>query len=210
MKIYAISGLGADKRAYGKLSLNKQFIHLDRVKNLKNESIEKCSFRLSKEIDSSESFIIIGLSFGGLIAIEISKILKPKLTILISSAANTQEIPIHYRLLGKFKLVELIPEKIFNKPNFFLNYLFGIKYRSLLSNIIKDTDVQFAKWAVSELLNWQNTTIIENLIKINGDKDRLIPVNKNDIVIKNGSHFMILDKAKEVSTILNKALLNIK
>jgi len=43
MNIYAVSGLGADKRVYQQLNLNADLIHLEWITPLKNETIFLCS-----------------------------------------------------------------------------------------------------------------------------------------------------------------------
>ena len=51
--------------------------------------------------------------------------------------------------------------------------------------------IAFTKWAVNELINWKNEDKIENCLKINGTKDKLIPAIKteNQILIEGGEHF---------------------
>ena len=73
MKLYAISGLGADQRVYQYLNIDYELIHLDWIRPIKNEGITDYTMRLSQGINTSEPFGIIGLSFGGLVAIEMSK-----------------------------------------------------------------------------------------------------------------------------------------
>ena len=112
MKLYAISGLGADKRVFDYLSLDCEIVHLDWVEPKKNEKIGDYAFRLSKKIKGNEKFGLIGVSFGGLIAVEISKITKPEITILVSSAETKKGLRRIYSLFGRTKLIKLIPVKI--------------------------------------------------------------------------------------------------
>lgn len=208
MKIYTISGLGADERAFSLLKLNTELIHLDWLKPQKNESIENYALRLSKVIDTHEDFGILGLSFGGLVATEISKQLHPQFTILISSIETCQELPMAYRYLGKSGLVRLIPVIFFNPPRKLAHYLFGTRHKKLLNNILNDTDLHFAKWAIQQLLTWKNKTRLKHIIKIQGTKDRLLPpyIDHNTSIIPDGGHFMIVDKADEISQLLNHKL----
>jgi len=48
----------------------------------------------------------------------------------------------------------------------------------------------------------------ENLIRIHGTNDKLLPLrdSKNVITIKDGGHLMVLEQANEVSTALNSIL----
>ena len=211
MKIYAISGLGADKRVFQFLNLEHEFIPIDWIDPLKNESIAEYAKRFSSVIDTSEKFCVLGVSFGGLIAVEISKFLKPELTILISSAETRQEIPLIYRILGKTKIVKIIPAKLLNPPRWMAKILFGTKKVALLNEILDDADLKFTKWAVQELSSWKNEQKVEKVLKIVGTKDKLIPLkNEQDIeLIEGGGHLMIIDNADEVSSIINKKTRNL-
>lgn len=209
MKIYGISGLGADKRVFKYLKLNCEFVPIDWIPPLKKESIESYSLRLSEVIDTNEEFGILGVSFGGLVATEISKRLNPKLTILISTAEMHQELRNIYRFFGKMGIINLLPKQLFNPPRFLAHWIFGTQNKQLLNAILDDTDLGFAKWAVGELLTWKNTEKIKNTcLKIGGTKDKLIPPSpsENTILIENGAHFMIVDRAEEISEIINNEL----
>lgn len=211
MKIYGISGLGADKRVLQFLKLEHEFIPIDWIDPLKNESIIAYSKRFSSIINTSEKFCVLGVSFGGLIAVEISKILKPELTILISSAETRQELPLIYRILGKTKIVKIIPAKLLNPPKWIAKILFGTKQTNLLNEILDDTDLKFTKWAIQELSAWKNEQRVQKVLKIVGTKDKLIPLksDENITLIKDGGHLMIIDNAKEVSEIINQKIKNL-
>jgi len=208
LKVYGISGLGADKRVFDFLTLDFDFIPIDWITPEKNESIENYSKRLSHVIDTENDFGIIGVSFGGLIATEISQILKPKITILISSAHTKNELRPIFKWFGKTGLINLIPTSLFDPPRLIAKYLFGVKDSKLLNDILDDTDLSFAKWAVEKLINWKNTTQLKNVIKINGTNDKLIPPRGNTKMelIDKGGHFMIVDRANEISDIINDKL----
>jgi pimeloyl-ACP methyl ester carboxylesterase len=205
LKIYGISGLGADKRVFDFLTLENEFIPIDWISPHKNEPIKDYSKRLSSVIDIENDFCLIGVSFGGLIATEISQILNPKTTILISSAHTKNELRPIFRWLGKTQLIRVIPTFLFDPPRLIAKYIFGAKNTKLLSDILDDTDLSFAKWAVNELTNWRNTTQLKNVLKINGTKDKLIPPKGNTKMelIDKGEHFMIVDRANEISKIIN-------
>ncbi len=160
-------------------------------------------------INTKERFAILGVSFGGLVAVEIRKKLKPALTILISSAETKNELRSIYRLIGKSKIIKLLPRQLFDPPRKIAHWLFGTSHTKLLSQILDDTDLQFAKWAVNALLNWQNTTQLAHpTLKISGTKDKLIPPQKDSkqIRIDQGAHFMIVDRAAEISKIINEEI----
>ena len=209
MKLYGISGLEADKRVFEYLTLDCELIPMDWIEPKEKESIEDYAIRFSEQINTKEKYGILGVSFGGLIAVEISKKLNPELTILISSAETKNELRTIYRIVGKSKLVKLIPQKLFDPPRIIANWIFGAKQKKLLNQILNDTNLRFAKWAVNELLNWKNEENLTNrVLKIVGTNDKLIPPDK-DIklkLIEGGEHFMIVDKAEEISQIINEEI----
>ncbi|OHX65426.1 hypothetical protein [Flammeovirga pacifica] len=202
MKAYCISGLGADQRVYNNLEIKYEKISISWITPLKNESLKNYAIRLSQKIDQDEEFILIGVSFGGLIAVEISKILKPKFTVLISTIEKSSELPFLYRLVSKMNFVKYLPSKLFHMPFFIASFLFGTK-NLLLKEILQDSDLSFTKWAINTLLHWKNETSINNCVKINGTSDLILSSYESDFYIKNGHHFMIVDRADEISEIIN-------
>lgn len=209
LKIYAFSGLGADSRVFNYLNLDVDLVVIDWIEPKKNESIENYARRLSIIIDTNQDFGLMGVSFGGLVAVEVSKLLHPKFTILISSVASKQEILKFFQLVGRSGILNLIPKSLFDPPRKLAHYLFGARNKDLLNQILDATDLKFAKWAVQELTLWKNNEQIPNMIRIHGTHDKLLPWKGtgNVELIEEGEHFMIVDYADEVSRIINQKIL---
>lgn len=214
MNAYFISGLGADKRIFSKIKLDERIriIHIDWIVPLKRESLPDYAKRLSEIIDISSPFILVGVSFGGMIAVEISKILKPLMTIAISSTILSNELPFLYRLAGKLHLIRLIPPNLMKSSNkFSQNFFFGIKSteeKNLLTKIIQDTDPVFLKWAITSIITWKNNIRPDNLIQIHGNHDRILYSKSAtvDFTIEYGTHFMVYQNAKEISEIIDELI----
>lgn len=208
MKVYGISGLGADMRVFNFLKLDYSITPIEWIEPRKKETLYDYSIRLSNKIDTKSKFILLGVSFGGIVATEISKQLKPTLTILISSAEKESEIRPIFRFIAKIGLLRILPSTCFRPPKFIAHYLFGTKNKKLLNEIIKDTDLKFTKWAVIQLTIWNNQKTVRNIIRIHGTNDKLIPLKSlNDgELIEKGEHFMIVDRANEISNIINKKI----
>ena len=213
MKIFAISGLGADQRVFKYLTLDHELVPVEWIEPIKNEPIIEYSKRLVQEykINQAHEFGIIGVSFGGLIATEISTLTKPSVTILVSSVETRAELSSVIKCVGKSKVLELIPEKWFKPPSAIAHFMFGTENKDLLDAILKDTSLSFTKWALRELMNWRNQTRLKHLIKIGGAKDKLLPPKGgNTILIEKGQHFMIVDEAKKISDIMNAKIKSMK
>jgi pimeloyl-ACP methyl ester carboxylesterase len=70
--VYFISGLGADEKVFQFLRLDSiQQIHIKWLKTDPIEGLRAYASRLTAQIDTSQEVILIGVSFGGLIAQEI-------------------------------------------------------------------------------------------------------------------------------------------
>ena len=210
-KIYVLSGLGADKRVFNKIDFsNYDTTFIEWIMPTENETIKNYAFRLTEQI-KTEKPILIGLSFGGIIATEIAKQIETEKIILIASAKTKYEIPFYYRLAGKLKLNKLLPTKILKKGNFISYWFFGAtnqEDKKLLAEILKDTEPKFLTWAIDKIANWKSETEHKNLIHIHGTADRILPIrNTNfDIKVLNGGHFMTINKPKELTEIIRNEL----
>ena len=186
-------------------------IHIDWILPFQNETFQSYAFRISENMND-ENAILIGLSFGGIISVEISKIKKFKKVFLLSSAKTKFEIPFYYRFLGKLNLLRIIPSSILKRVNSLTYLVFGAKTnaeKSLLEDIVRNTDERFLKWALHQIMNWENENYSENIVHIQGDSDLILPhiFVKYDYLIKGGTHFMTLNQSKEIETIIIENLL---
>jgi len=144
--IYILSGLGVDKRVFNLIDFGENRIeYIDWLMPVFNESIENYAKRISSAVKDKEP-ILIGLSFGGIIATEIAKIIRTKHVIYVSSAKSYDELPFYYRLIGKLKLHQIIPTSFLKSSNLLTYWFFGVssdREKRLLKRILNDTDSLF-------------------------------------------------------------------
>ena len=91
-----------------KLPAGYEPVYLDWIAHRKNESLHDYAVRFADTIHD-EQFILIGLSFGGMLATEIAGIKKPVKTIIISSVASANELPWYFKRAGKIGLHKALP-----------------------------------------------------------------------------------------------------
>ncbi len=213
MTLYFLSGLGADKRAFKHLTFptNTITIFIDWITPIKHESLKDYAKRISLCIDTTRPFILIGMSFGGILATEILAFVNPQKTILISSVTRRQELPFYFRLAGLLGANKLMPAKATTLANAITYWMFGIQHRNdklLLKEILDSTDAHFSKWAIHEIVNWKRVISPTNVIRIHGDKDRILPIINftPTYLLKGAGHFMVVNRANEISEILNKEI----
>jgi pimeloyl-ACP methyl ester carboxylesterase len=202
--LYLFSGLGADERAFERLNLSRYLVvFIKWISPKKGETLESYATRLLKQIPTPDP-LLIGLSFGGMMAVEVAKQIRTEKVILIASAKTKKEIPIYYRLAGKLYLHKLLPAKILKWPNALAYWLFGIttiEDKLVLAQILNDTDPRFLKWAIDKVARWKNTTELPNIKHIHGTADRVLPFRfvNSDVAVNQGGHLMTLNKAAELS-----------
>ena len=200
-ELFLISGLGADQRVFEFLDLSGYKLnYVDWIHPLPDESIEQYAQRLLKQIPV-EKPILIGVSFGGIVAIEIGKLIPTEKIIQVSSAEVRSAIPWYFRLAGKLQFHKLLQGSI-RPPARLLYYFFGVKEpyeKELLLKIIRETDPAFLKWAIDKIVHWENTTLLPNVTIIHGNKDNIFPNQMTNNLILDGGHFMIVNMADVIS-----------
>lgn len=206
IKLYLIGGLGADERVFRNLSFEFPVQAISWIPPRKKEVISDYVKRLSTQIDTEADFGILGVSYGGLIAIELSKFLNPKFLVLISSVETYQQLPSKLIILAKLGLLKLIPNRFIKPPKFLRYYLFGAKDKNILNEIIDDTDPKFLRWALATMMSWKNDSIEVKTIRIHGENDKLIPLRGEAIKMKEAGHFMVVDNAMELSRLINSEI----
>ena len=206
MKLYLIGGLGADERVFKYLKLNNETQVIHWIKPEPDEELKDYAKRLLNQINQNEEFGLLGVSFGGIIANELTKLVQPQILILISSVETSSQLPRKYVSIGKTRILNIIPDSLIKPPNHLLGFLFGAQNKELLKQIIRDTNPGFIRWALNSIIKWSNEEHLINTVRIHGTNDILIPLKGNAIKVKDGGHFMIVDKAKEISNLINEQM----
>lgn len=208
-EIYLLSGLGADQRVFDFLDLSAyQVNYINWIAPNENESIGQYAARLTKQIHIANP-ILIGVSFGGMMAMEIGKLIPAEKIILISSAKTRADIPFYYKMIGSLGLNKLMPQRLFKSVNAITYWFFGVETeaeKKLLKDIIEDTDIHFLKWAIHQIVNWKNKRVSDNVVLIHGTHDHLLPNRSSDFKINRGGHLMIVNKADEINSLLKQII----
>ena len=205
--IYIFSGMGADERVFQRLDFaGRPLVFIQWVRPQSKDTLATYAGRLREQI-LEKNPILVGLSLGGMLAVEVAKQIDTERIILLASAKTRKGIPLLYRLLGKFGFDRILPFSLLKRTNGLLNLFFGARSqyeRELLRQIILDTDPDFVKWAIRAVVNWDNWEVPENLTHLHGTNDLILPFRYADcdIAIPGGGHFMTMNKADEINQIL--------
>ena len=212
--IYLIPGLGAGSEIFEYLILPEDRVIIHRLEWLipesEQESLENYALRMTAFI-KDEMPILIGVSFGGLLAQEISKLIPVKKVIIISSLKKRSELPRRLKLLQTLGLYKMLPTRRISRIDDFSRFNFHqtVKRKAELYNrYMRVRNEKYLNWAIKSVLHWKGDGDISNLVHIHGTRDEIFPIKyiENCIPVENGTHAMIITKAKKISQIIINSL----
>ena len=203
--IYLFPGLGASEKLFEPYVFDPlKATTIPFLVPEKGETLSHYCERMAAGIKRDEENIYIGVSFGGIIAQEISKKLPPRKIILISSIKTIYERPWYFNLLRWFPLHQVIPSSVSKKVLQFLSESLTKKTtdeRERFRILLKEADDRVISWGITQTANWDNGTVLPNIFHIHGDRDIVFPIRniKADYVIHHGAHFTVMREIKEIN-----------
>lgn len=204
---YLIPGLGADERVFRRLHLPGPQVVLPWLPPLRaTEPLAHYAARLATLVPADQPCWLVGVSFGGLVAQEIGRLRPLARVVLISSLGSPAELPPLLRLAGRLGLHRLVPFGLLARLPQLARWWFGTRGRQefqLLSQILRDTDPAFARWATGQLLAWRGPGL-PGAVRLHGTHDRLLPARRAriDYPLAGAGHFGIVSHARQVSDAL--------
>ncbi|RXP53223.1 alpha/beta hydrolase [Lutibacter sp. HS1-25] len=209
--IYFVPGLAASSKIFEYLRLPEAKFELHFIEWLmplsENEPLEAYAKRMAALVLENNP-VLVGVSFGGIMVQEMSKHLKPQKTIIISSIKSNKELAISLKIIKQTKAYKLFPAKAISTIEDFSMLAFGefVKKRmALYQKYLSVRDKTYLTWAIANVLNWKQTEPLKDCIHIHGTNDHIFPIKyiDNCIEVKNGTHIMIINKAKTIGKILS-------
>ncbi|MDC0092616.1 alpha/beta hydrolase [bacterium] len=214
--VYFLPGLAANSSIFKHIQLDTNIFEmhfLEWMIPFDDESISEYAIRFCKNINH-ENAILVGVSFGGIVAQEMNLVYDFKKIIIISSVKARHELPIHLQLAGKTKVYKLLPTSLFAQNIDLLSkYAFGkpiVKRLDLYKQYLSITDKRYLDWAIKQVVSWNQESSDPNLVHIHGDQDIIFPIEnmKNCIIVEGGTHIMILNRYKWLNENLPKLMLS--
>lgn len=210
MKLYVISGLGADFKVLEKINFPEslEVVFLDWLIPENKEDFHHYVERMADRVDDSEPFALLGYSFGGLIVQEIDKIKSAEKVVIMGSIKSDKEKSRFIKFGEISRITKYLPQSMFNVKS--------AAIYSVARNIVDPKnpklmeyftvrDQYYLKWGIEKVSDWK---FEENpkVIQILGSKDIVFPVkySKPDYIVQNGTHLFPATKPKQVSKILNE------
>ncbi|MFV8322431.1 alpha/beta hydrolase [Flavobacterium sp. LB3P21] len=201
--VYLMPGLAASTTIFERIALPDEMfeiIFLEWEIPLNDESLTVYAKRITEKIKHKNP-VLIGVSFGGILVQEMAKYVEARKIIIISSVKSNVEFPRRMKIAKTTKAYKLIPMNLIANIESLAKFSFGEKVNQrlkLYEKFLSVRDIRYLNWAVEQVILWDRTVADEKVIHIHGDMDDVFPIKyiKNCVVVKGGTHIMILNKYK--------------
>lgn len=212
--IYFVPGLAANSSIFDLIRLPEEQFEMHYIEWLvpenENETIEAYAKRMCQFV-KHENPILIGVSFGGVMVQEMKKICNAKKIVLISSIKNKYEMPSRMHFAQKTNAHKILPIKAFSNIEKYEKFAFGkmLKGRvKLYKKYLSMRDELYLPWAIDTIINWKEEKTDPDIIHIHGTKDAIFPIKNigKCIKIEDGTHIIVLTRAREINDILLEKL----
>lgn len=212
--VYFMPGLAASSKIFERIVLPAdlfEIVLLEWEIPLEKESLKEYAKRIAQKI-THKNPVLIGVSFGGILVQEMAKYIDTRKVIIISSVKSNFEFPRRMKIAKTTKAYKLIPMRLVLNIENLAKFSFGGKINQrlkLYEKFLSVRDVRYLEWAVEQVILWNRTVVDQNVIHIHGDTDDVFPIKniKNCIIVKGGTHIMILTKYKWLNENLPRIIL---
>ena len=207
--VYFVPGMAAGSEIFKNISFPEEKYQIQVLEWLipkKNESLTEYAHRMALRIEKADA-ILIGVSFGGVVAQEMAQFLKLRKLIIISSVKTRKELPRRMKIAAWTKAYKLIPTSLVLSVEDLTKFSIGPRTKkrlSLYQQYLHVRDKYYLRWALEKMVTWNREEQLPGIIHIQGQKDSVFPLKyiANCKVIHNGTHIMILNRGREISQLL--------
>lgn len=201
--VYFMPGMAANPSIFENIALPKDKFEQHLLEWFIPEqgmTLSEYAVEMNKNI-AHENPVLLGVSFGGLLVQEMAKYIPIKKTIIVSSVKSTSELPKKMTFAKYTKAYKLLPTGLVNNVELLAKYAFGetiTKRLKLYEQYLSIRDKHYIDWSLDQIINWDQQDCPERLVHIHGEKDPVFPIGniKDCITVKNGTHTMIIHRAK--------------
>ena len=207
-------GLAASSLIFERIELPKDAFEmhlLDWEMPIPGETLKEYAKRMASLV-THENAVLVGVSFGGVLVQEMAQFLKLRKVIIISSVKCNLEVPLRMKIAKSTKAYKLVPTGLMKNVEVLSKFSFGtaIKQRlKLYEKYLSMREKVYLDWAIEQMIMWERTEVDAKVVHIHGDIDEVFPIKniKDCIIIKGGTHIMILSKFKWLNENLPRIIL---
>ena len=215
IQIYLMPGMAANPTIFEYIKLPEDQFEIHwlewMIPNTK-ETLESYAKRMIETHIKHDNIVLLGVSFGGILVQEMSKYLTLKKLFVVSSVKSKHELPKRMKVMKYTKAYKILPTQLVSNIDFLAKYTFGetiTKRIELYKKYLSVNDKHYLDWAIKQVIEWDQEDPNEDAIYIHGDKDAVFPHSciGNCIIVKGGTHIMVMNKYKWFNENLPKLIL---
>jgi pimeloyl-ACP methyl ester carboxylesterase len=201
--VYFMPGLAASAAIFERIALPDDAFEVFLLEweiPLEKESLTEYARRMARKI-KHEAPVLIGVSFGGILVQEMTRYINVRKVIIISSVKSNLEFPRRMKVAKITMAYKLIPLSLVLNLENLAKFSFGKKLNhrlKLYEKFLSVRDIRYLEWAVEKVILWDRIVADDEVIHIHGNVDDVFPIKyiQSCIVVKGGTHVMILNKYK--------------
>lgn len=212
MRLILLPGLGADARLFEAQRRAFPMLEVPRwLSPIDQEPLSGFGARMASGITASGDLYLGGVSFGGMVALEMARHLRPRGVFLIGSCSNPSQLPTYARFLGR--ALRIFPARVYKAPaklRPLIRRKFGAvtaEQEELLFQMLLDTPISFLKWGCRAILDWKPSNLPAVPVwRIHGAEDHLIPAAlvSADRVVEGAGHLVNVTHPDEVERFIRE------
>lgn len=221
-KLILLPGLGADERLLEPQRAVFPDLIVPRWLTPKHrESLpayaERMALNLIEDgsIRMGDSTVLGGVSFGGMLALELARHIKCDAVIQIGSCRSGAAIPHGFR--AAYQVWKLMPDFLWRPNEMTIPVIMGqlgaakdARYAGFIAGL-RATPPKFLRWGCGAILDWRPSDFPNvKIVQVHGRHDRLIPLSwldpLPDVVLARGAHLINLICADEVNAVIRETL----
>ena len=208
--VVMLPGMGADARVYKKLRREfGQLVVPEWLPPRRGETLVAYAKRTAGSLPE-RPMVVGGMSFGGMVAIEMARVLPGVDCVLIGSVTGPEHLPLRVRAavaIGRVVPVTgfALGQKLARALRALAGRLLSPNSRALLDQFAS-ADPVFLRWAILALASWRPTTESGPLRvhQLHGSRDQVLPAScaAGSEVVPGGGHVLTLTHPEEVASFL--------
>lgn len=211
VSIILFSGMGADATIFSEQKQDfPDLIVPEWIVPRDEEDLSSYCARWSEQSSPGIPCILGGASFGGIVALEMSRHLDALGCLLIGSVRGPQQLPRRIRMLrGLAGSLRFVPMTLLQRlaaasgavaQNVDARHLAGVAHQFAASN------GTLIRWSARQLLHWRSTYPELEVRHIHGDRDRIFPIScvQPDDIVRGGGHVISMTHPQQVNQFIRK------
>ena len=205
------SGMGADASVFLPQSLAfPNLIIPDWLTPNDSDDLTSYCSRMADSLSLTRPCVIGGASFGGIIALEMTRHLDALACILIGSVRGPHQLPKRIRMLRPFSpALDITPLTLLQKSaasSAIAARNAGAKHLAGVARQFSDADADVLRWSARQILSWDSTYDDVDVRHIHGDCDNVFPVScvEPDEIVAGGGHVISMTHGPQVNEFLRK------